>query len=129
MRNSPLQWALAVVAILIVYKLVTTPLVGSRPAPFKSAIAQLGDFRAALEMFKEDNGFFPSGTNVLNDLVKRPTNASPAWHQYLDKIPPDPWGHAYRYEYPGKHNTNSFDLSSAGPDGVFGTADDIGNWE
>jgi hypothetical protein len=37
-------------------------------------------------------------------------------------------GHKYFYECPGKHNPDSYDLFSAGPDGRIGTDDDIGNW-
>ena len=40
----------------------------------------------------------------------------------------DPWGNPYIYYYPGKHNPDSYDLLSAGPDGKEGTDDDIGNW-
>ena len=40
----------------------------------------------------------------------------------------DPWGNDYIYEFPGKHNSSSFDLLSMGPDGRSGTEDDITNW-
>src|SRR5581483_1755364 len=88
---------------------------------------QMGAFSNALVFFKGDNGFFPSTSAGLNALVVRPAQV-PNWQQYLANVPMDPWGNAYRYEFPGKHNTNGFDLSSAGPDGVVGTADDIKNW-
>ena len=35
----------------------------------------------------------------------------------LDKLPMDPWGNAYVYYYPGKHNPSGYDLLSIGPDG------------
>jgi len=38
---------------------------------------------------------------------------------------PPPWGNEYIYVCPGIHNTDGFDLSSAGRDGQPGTADDI----
>lgn len=41
---------------------------------------------------------------------------------------PPPWGNEYIYVCPGIHNTDGFDLSSAGRDGQPGTADDITNW-
>jgi len=49
---------------------------------------------------------------------------------YLERAPgPDPWGNAYRYKNPGKHNPDSVDIFSIGPDGQQGTEDDIGNWQ
>ena len=83
--------------------------------------------KSALDGFKVDNGFYPTN---LQDLLQQPSNAK-NWHgPYFDppKLPVDPWGHKYIYEYPGKHNPNGYDLSSAGPDGRLGTADDINNW-
>jgi len=51
------------------------------------------------------------------------------WHgPYLAKVPHDIWGKNFVYEYPGKHNPDSYDLTSCGPDGKAGTKDDIGNW-
>lgn len=91
------------------------------------AKVRIAMFRAALEEFKSDNGDYPAGTNGLNDLVSHPTGATNS-QQYVKEVPLDPWGHPYRYEFPGKHLTNSYDLSSAGPDGKFGTEDDIPNW-
>jgi general secretion pathway protein G len=40
----------------------------------------------------------------------------------------DPWDHQYQYRNPGTRNPNSYDIYSLGPDGIEGTADDIGNW-
>jgi general secretion pathway protein G len=97
-------------------------------AKVKITKMQMGAFGQALDMFKSDNGDYPAGTNGLNDLAAKPVGTLTNWHQCLDTIPPDPWGHPYLYEYPGKHRTNSYDLSSAGPDGKYGTADDIVNW-
>lgn len=91
--------------------------------------AQITNFTSALSMYKSDNGSFPAGANGLNDLIVKPTNAPPDWRQYMDHVPLDPWGHPYLYLSPGLHNTNSFDLSSAGPDGIPGTQDDITNWQ
>ena len=43
-------------------------------------------------------------------------------------MPLDPWQRPYHYLYPGKHNPNVPDIWSLGPDGIDGTADDIGSW-
>ena len=81
--------------------------------------------KSAIDQFKTNNGHFPK---ILQDLVQHPADAKD-WHgPYLEKIPVDPWGNKFFYEYPGKHNPNGYDLLSAGPDGKAGTDDDIGNW-
>ncbi len=46
----------------------------------------------------------------------------------MEHMPRDPWGHAYLYLNPGVRNVAGFDVVSAGEDGVFFSADDIGNW-
>lgn len=122
---------LLVLAILALMAGIVLPkLVGSRKtAEVKTTITQIGAFKEALEMFEVDNGQFPQGKNGLNDLVVKPRNASKDWHQYLEKIPVDPWGTPYAYEFPGRHNPNGYDISSAGPDKQFGTDDDINNWD
>ncbi|MEO0445887.1 MAG: type II secretion system protein GspG, partial [Verrucomicrobiota bacterium] len=38
------------------------------------------------------------------------------------------WKNPYQYRYPGKENSDSYDLISAGMDGQLGTEDDLGNW-
>ena len=84
-----------------------------------------------LKMYQGRNGFLPTTDQGLQALVTRPdTDPKPTqWHRLLDKIPLDPWQNPYIYENPGKHNQDSFDLYSAGPDRKPGTDDDIGNWD
>jgi general secretion pathway protein G len=46
-----------------------------------------------------------------------------------DKLPKDPWGSAYRYEYPGQNNKiGEPDIWSLGPDRKDNTEDDIVSW-
>jgi general secretion pathway protein G len=86
-------------------------------------------FKVALDTFQEDTGHYPEGKAGLSQLLWQPAGET-NWHgPYLDKLPKDPWGHDYAYECPGKHNSNSFDLFSLGPDGRAGTDDDIVNWK
>ena len=94
----------------------------------RASTVQISAFKTALDIFKQDNGYYPTGTNGLDALVKQPNGAT-NWHQYMDSIPPDPWEHKYIYEFPGRHNPSSFDLMSMGPDGKAGTKDDITNWQ
>ena len=85
----------------------------------------MGGISTALNLYEVDTGAFPKS---LQDLVQEPADAR-NWHgPYLKKLPVDPWGNAYVYYYPGKHNPSSFDVLSVGRDGKEGTDDDKGNW-
>jgi general secretion pathway protein G len=100
----------------------------SEQAKVTSAKTQISSFETALDAFETDNGYYPKSGD-LDALVNAPSNAS-NWHgPYLKNIPLDPWGNAYTYDYPGKHNGNGYDLLSNGPDGRAGTDDDINNWD
>lgn len=131
-RNSSFRFWLSWLAVPVVFwglVFVLSPHYSHRSDPkIKTVIIQIAKFKNALEIFNVDNGHYPPGTNGLNDLVVKPSDATTNWHPYLDKILLDPWGQPYHYECPGEHNANSYDLSSAGFDGKFGTEDDIGNW-
>lgn len=95
-----------------------------------SAQSQIANFGTALDAFEVDNGHYPNGRSGLLDLTQQPRDTQ-NWHgPYLkDQIPLDPWGHAYIYEFPGKHNSSGYDLISLGPDGRAGTEDDITSWQ
>jgi general secretion pathway protein G len=88
-----------------------------------AAHIEMSNFATALDMFQVDNGHYP---NTLSELVVQPRDAL-NWRQYSESIPLDPWQHQYAYVFPGKHKI--YDLSSMGPDGKLGTADDINNWQ
>jgi general secretion pathway protein G len=125
---------LLVLTILAILAGIVLPsMVGrGQQARIAAAKADIATFKTALGMFEVDNGFFPKGRSGLQALVQKPGNA-PNWHgPYLaDKttVPLDPWGNAYIYECPGKHNPNGFDLMSMGPDGRIGGDDDIVSWD
>lgn len=87
----------------------------------------------ALDLFETDNGFYPTTEQSLSALISSPTSppAPPNWRgPYLKKkaVPTDPWGHPYIYVCPGTHNSESYDLSSYGRDGMAGNEDDVVNW-
>jgi len=118
---------LVVVIIGILAALVIPKIAGnSERARLIAAQADInGGIKTALGNYEVDNGIYPKS---LQDLLVRPGNAQ-NWHgPYLDNLPVDPWSHPYIYYFPGKHNPNSYDLLSVGPDGKEGTEDDIGNW-
>ena len=86
---------------------------------------------SSMLMVYESGGSLPSSEQGLKSLVERPqSEPRPAsWRKLMDEVPLDPWGKEYQYARPGKHNSSSYDLFSAGPDLTVGTADDIGNWK
>ncbi|MFY9396991.1 MAG: type II secretion system major pseudopilin GspG [Desulfomonilia bacterium] len=99
---------------------------------------QIQALENALNMYRLDNGDYPSTEQGLKALVEKPVsgNVPRNWRAggYLDKprVPKDPWGFDYGYLCPGVRNPDSFDLFSYGGDGQPGGEGknaDIGNWE
>ena len=96
----------------------------------KVARAQLDALEKALDQYRLDVGRYPSTEQGLAALVAPPAN-EPKWQgPYLKKaVPPDPWGRAYIYRFPGEHG--DVDLYSYGRDGQAGGKGedaDITNW-
>jgi hypothetical protein len=89
---------------------------GSRISETRSAIRTV---EQALVHWQADNA-------TANCPADAATLAS---ENYLVHAPRDAWGHPLRFDCPGQHNRDGADVSSAGPDGVFGTADDLRSWE
>ncbi len=121
---------LLVLVILATLAAVVIPRFAGRSEQAKvtAAQTQISNFELVLDAFEVDNGFYPKGSDGLEDLVVQPSD-TPDWHgPYMDEIPLDPWGNPYVYDYPGKHNTRGFDLYSMGPDGRAGNEDDVTNW-
>jgi general secretion pathway protein G len=118
---------LLVLVILAVLAAVVVPKLTGRveDAKIKACKAEIASIKSALNNFEVDNSRFPTSEEGLNALVQKPANLD-NWRGYLDKMPLDPWGHAYVYRTPGSGG-HDFDLISWGPDGQEGTADDITN--
>ncbi len=123
---------LLVLVILGILAALVVPKFSGRTeqARVTAAHSQIATFGTALDAFEVDNGFYPKGRNGLQDLVQQPRDAQNWKGPYLKSdIPVDPWGNAYIYECPGKHNSTGYDLMSVGPDGREGGDDDITNWQ
>jgi len=123
---------LLVLTILAILAGIVLPsLIGRRgEADITAAKVEISHLVTALSMFEVDNGHLPSSGDGLQALIMKPRDAQDTWKgPYLqkDRVPLDPWGKAYVYEIPGKHNPASFDLYSKGKDGQGGT-NTIGNW-
>ena len=123
---------LLVLVILATLAAIVIPKFSGRTeqAKLTAARTQISNLETALDSYETDLGSYPTGSDGLRMLMERPGNTED-WHgPYMKKgIPPDPWGHPYVFECPGKHNQEGYDLMSAGPDGQIGTDDDITNWD
>ncbi len=84
----------------------------------------------ALKMYSIDHlGDMPSTSEGFQALIQPRSTKDKRWRgPYLDRMPTDAWGVELKYEFPGRRNKSTFDVSSSGPDKTFGTDDDIGNW-
>ncbi len=86
----------------------------------RTAHLQIESFKSALDLFYLDFGRYPTNSEGLEALVKRPASGAPWGGPYLKQanVPNDPWGGAYEYHVPGK--TGPYAISSEGPNGKTG---------
>ncbi len=132
-RGFTLMEVLLVLGILGVIMAMVVPKVLGRQkhASVDATRISIGGLSQALKLYSLDHaGDFPTTADGLNVLLRRPTRPDSAWKgPYLEKEPRDAWGQPLVYAFPGRFNADGFDISSAGPDHVHGTPDDIGNWD
>lgn len=84
-----------------------------------TAKAQIEGLAKALDTYRLDTGRYPSTEQGLGALVVRPQDEAKWSGPYLQKaVPADPWGRPYVYRSPGQ--SDDFDLSSMGKDGLPG---------
>jgi general secretion pathway protein G len=110
---------LVVVTIIALFATLVAPrlLRKGDTARVTAAHAQINSFMTALGAYKLDTGMFPTTEQGLQALRTRPSGLAQWDGPYLpQEIPPDPWGHAYLYKYPGEHGDEP-DIISLGTDG------------
>ena len=97
-----------------------------------AARTDVNNLMQALKLYRLDNQRYPTGEQGLQALLARPTAgpAAPNWKPYVEKLPMDPWGHAYQYMNPGiKGEIDVFSLGADGQPGGEGNNADIGSWQ
>lgn len=106
---------LAILAAIVVPRIMSSP----HKAKVTAAKTQIRDFETALQLYKLQNGNYPTTEQGLEALVKKPTVAPiPKDYPdngYLPYLPKDPWGNDYVYESPSEHG--SYAIISYGPTG------------
>ncbi len=94
---------MVVVVILGILAAIVVPKIMSRPeqARMVKAKQDIAAIQSAMDLYKLDNGYYPSTDQGLQALITKPTNepVPQNWKSdgYLQKLPLDPWGHAYQY--------------------------------
>lgn len=125
---------MVVVVILGILASIVVPQIISRPDEARVVKAKQDtlSIEKALDLYKLDNGFYPSTDQGLIALVEKPTNnpIPRSWKKYLKSLPKDPWGREYIYLNPGQHGEiDIFTLGADGQPGGEGINAEIGNWD
>ncbi len=126
---------MVVVVILGILAAFIVPKIIGRPDEAKVAKVK-SDVRAlqtALDLYRLDNGVYPTTEQGLKALVSKPTSdpIPTAWRQggYIQKLNDDPWGRPYLYANPGEHlEVDIFSYGAAGKPGGEGINATVGNW-
>lgn len=125
MRRTGSQAGFTLIEIMVVVfilgllvTLVAPRIIGrTDEARVTKAKADIKAIEDAMNMFKLDNGFYPSSAEGIAALVQPPPRAKRFNPDgYLSKVPVDPWGNEYVYGSDGRNLI----IVSLGADGVEG---------
>ena len=135
-RGFTLIEIMVVIAILGILAALIVPKIMSRPDEARKVAAKqdIGSIMQAMNLYRLDNGRYPTEDQGLSALVQKPTTDPQAnnWKDggYLERLPMDPWGNPYQYVIPGVHG--EVDIFSYGADGKAGGEGgnaEIGSWQ
>lgn len=133
LKGSPGFTLIEMLVVLVIIGLIMG-LVGPRVLSYlsdaraKAAKLQIEAFGSALDLYYLDNGNYPSSSEGLEALVRKPAQVG-SWNgPYLKGglVPADPWKNNYVYHSPGEDSP--YDIMSFGSDGReggSGSASDI----
>ena len=126
-----LEIMVVIVILGVLASMIVPNLLGNKDkADRQKVVSDVVALENALDMYKLDNGSYPSSDQGLQALVSEPSGSpEPRNYRedgYIKRLPEDPWGNEYLLNNPGEHG--KIDILSVGLDGEEGTDDDIGNW-
>lgn len=132
-RGFTLLELLVVLAILGLLAAIVGPQVLRYLGSSKSQAAQVQakNISAALNLYRLDNGRFPTEKEGLDALLKQPSGATMWNGPYMpdEKALTDPWGNTYHLREPGQHGeVDVYSLGSDNAPGGTGEARDVGTW-
>lgn len=129
-----LEVMVVIVILGVLASLVVPNLLGNKEkADRQKAISDIVALENALDMYRLDNGRYPTTEQGLEALIQQPANMADSRNYrtggYIKRLPKDPWGNDYQYLSPGEKGV--FDVYTLGADGQEngeGAGADIGNW-
>lgn len=102
-------------------------------ARIQKAKADIATIEQGLEMYRLQQGSYPTTSQGLQALVSAPAGVDASRYQaggYIKRLPEDPWNRAYLYASPGQHGAaDVWTLGADGKDGGEGINADIGSWQ
>jgi general secretion pathway protein G len=126
---------MVVIAIIGIMATLIVPQIMSKPdeARVIAAKQDISSIVQALKLYRLDTGRYPTNEQGLEALIAKPNMASNPQNGksngYLDRLPKDPWGHAYQYLNPGiRSEIDVFSFGADNKPGGTGFAADLGNW-
>lgn len=137
-RGFTLIEVMVVVIIMGILSTMVLPAVMGRTGEARQSAAatQIAMLSLALDMYRADNGRYPTTDQGLPALVEKPVSQPVAlnWKgSYLKNgiVPSDPWGSEYLFLSPGMSG-RPYDIISRGADGIEGGEEetaDIFSWK
>lgn len=124
---------MVVVVIIGILATLIIPKLTGRTDQARIAKAQndIQTLETALDLYKLDNGIYPSTDQGLKALIEQPSSdPMPSNYRsggYIKRLNNDPWNHPYQYLNPGDHG--EIDIFSNGPTGSEGGKGVVGNWQ
>lgn len=130
-RMRPGFTLIELMVVLVILGLLATfigPKIMSAPdkARVTKAVNDIKALESALNMYKLENGNYPTTDQGLQALVEKPelepipNNWSPGGYLSTTTVPKDPWGNDYIYRSPTEDENREYEIITYGADGQEG---------